>query len=402
MRPFPWLVGALVGVISTASGEGKVPYDFFPLSYWVGPPANEQTPERYAEIAECHFTLVFNGDPDLAHRFGLKCLVADPRVSAAVRNPGAETDPGLDAAVAQWAQHPAFFGFYLKDEPHSRDFPALAHVNQYLLAKAPHSVPYINLFPTYATQEQLGNETYEEHVEQFLTTVKPRVLSYDHYALLKDHDRPDFFLNLEIIRRASLRHGVPFWYILLSTPHGGYRDPSEGDLRWQVYSALAYGAKGLLYFTYWTPAHANYRHGILSPTGERTEHYWMVQRINAEVKHLGPTLLRLTSRAVYHTPPIPEGASAQPEKALVRKVTGGELVLGELTDEAGQQYLFLVNRNHDEPVQVQVTLQPNLAAVSRLSKLTGEHQPLALASSEDGPTFTLQLAPGDGTLLLVR
>ena len=28
-------------------------------------------------------------------------------------------------------------------------------------------------------------------------------------------------------------------------------DPSEAQLRWQAFTALAYGAKGILYFVYW-------------------------------------------------------------------------------------------------------------------------------------------------------
>ena len=32
---------------------------------------------------------------------------------------------------------------------------------------------------------------------------------------------------------------------------GGKRDPTEAQIRWQVFTSLAYGAKGVLYFTNW-------------------------------------------------------------------------------------------------------------------------------------------------------
>lgn len=64
-------------------------------------------------------------------------------------------------------------------------------------------------------------------------------------------DRPEYFENLEIIRRQALRVGVPFWNVILATPHFSYRDPSPADMRWQAYTTLAYGGKGLAYFTYW-------------------------------------------------------------------------------------------------------------------------------------------------------
>eukprot|EP01050_Picozoa_sp_SAG11_P011400 SAG11_NODE_1206_length_5528_cov_20.313502_6_plen_49_part_00 len=30
-------------------------------------------------------------------------------------------------------------------------------------------------------------------------------------------------------------------------------DVSEAELRWQIYTSLAIGARGVLYFCYWTP-----------------------------------------------------------------------------------------------------------------------------------------------------
>ncbi len=50
-------------------------------------------------------------------------------------------------------------------------------------------------------------------------------------------------INLESIRRQALKYNIPFNNIFLSIPHFDYRDPSEADLRWQVFTSLAYGAK---------------------------------------------------------------------------------------------------------------------------------------------------------------
>lgn len=383
--------------------SAQVPYSFFPISYWVGPPAEYSTDERYKEIAECNFTLTFGGDINLSHKHGMKCLVFDDRIFKALAKPGVETDAGIEAAVKDYAKHPAFFGFFLKDEPNSRDFPALAHVNQRLLALDPKGVPYINLFPTYATQEQLGNPTYEEHVEQFLTIVKPKVLSYDHYALLQGRDRPDYFLNMEIIRAKALKYGVPFWFILLSTPHYGYRTPSEGDLRWQVFTALAYGAKGIMYFTYWTVNEKGWGDGIIKSDGTRTERYEIVKAINSEVKALGETLLQLTSRKVYHTTAqTPIGASPPDKNAWVQKVEGGDLVVGELQDAEGKPFLFVTNASHDEAVEATVNLRAKVKAIHEVSKSAGaKPTPLKVRHVGRVASFTLRLSAGDGKLLAI-
>ena len=37
-------------------------------------------------------------------------------------------------------------------------------------------------------------------------------------------------------------------------PFGGHSDQTDAQIRWQIFTSLAYGAKGVLYFCYWSPA----------------------------------------------------------------------------------------------------------------------------------------------------
>ena len=67
----------------------------------------------------------------------------------------------------------------------------------------------MNLFPNYASAEQLGSTTYREHLERFVETCHPTVLSYDHYALMDDGSlRNGYWQNLEQMRGAGLKHGL--------------------------------------------------------------------------------------------------------------------------------------------------------------------------------------------------
>ena len=68
------------------------------------------------------------------------------------------------------------------------------------LLPAPAALPYINLFPNYASPDQLGTVDYAYHVRAYLETVQPPFLSYDHYSLLEAGDRPGYFANLEVVR----------------------------------------------------------------------------------------------------------------------------------------------------------------------------------------------------------
>jgi hypothetical protein len=60
-----------------------------------------------------------------------------------------------------------------------------------------------------------------------------------------------YLRNLASLRSVSLKHGIPFWNFFNTLAYSSHYDPSEGMVRWQAFSSLAYGAKGVLYFMYW-------------------------------------------------------------------------------------------------------------------------------------------------------
>jgi len=341
------------------------------------------------------------GEPNLAHKYGMKCIVLDPRVSAAVDKPGPQTDCGLEEAVRQHACHPAFMGFYLMDEPGAGKFADLAHVNRYLLAKEPNGVPYINLFPTYANEQQLGTKTYEEHVERFMNEVGPRVLSYDHYALMKNGtERADYFRNMEVIRAAGLKYDVPYWFIFLITPHYGYRDPTEGDLRWQIYTALAYGYKGLVYFTYWSVKAEGFGESIIDLKGQRTHRYELAKKLNAEVHAIGPLLAGLRSTSVYHVAvKRPEGTRGPDDRSLVRNAEGGDLVIGELQDAQAGRYLFVTNASPRNAATVRLMLAEGVRVKGEIPR--GREPTEKVVIKGKPPVMSLVLSAGEGRLFKV-
>lgn len=388
-------------LLVTAGSAGT---EEFLISYWQGPPPNEK---GFTEIAEANFNVAMCGGGktalDLAEKNGLKVLLQDRRITA--RNFQQEGfEKNLDAVVADYADHPALWGYYVTDEPNASQFENLAAINRHLLKKDPKHTPFINLFPTYASQEQLGNPTYEEHVSSFIQTVHPRLLSYDHYALVGDGLRPDYFENMEIIRRQALKNKIPFSFILLSVPHFGYRDPTEEDLRWQVNTALAYGARGIMYFTYSSlPDSEQYKEwgdAIIARDGSRTAKYEHVKRINAELKRLAPTLVRLTSTAVYHTRPLPRGTMAIPEGDLVLDVRGGEFVVGHFLSEQGERHTMFVNRSPHAAADATITFSREMK-LEELDRTTGKEQPIALRKETSGLVWEVHFEPGQARLVKV-
>jgi len=382
--------------------------DEFIISYWWGPPVTEDPDRRYAEVAECNFTHAsFPGGGateeqnlailDACQKHGLKFIVNDPRVlQFAPEHP--QFKANLDAIVAAYSGRPALAGYHVADEPGAGAFRQLGAVNRHLLQADPQRLPWINLLPNFVRESILGS-TYEQHVERYLTEVKPRLLCFDHYGLMKDGSMHTmYFENFEIIRRQGLLHETPFGFIFLATPHGAFRNPTGIDLRWQVFNGLAYGARAIFYFTYWTPAPdgANtFHNGIIEQNGTRTEHYEMAKRINAEVRAWAPTLMQLTSTGVYHTGVIPAGCHALADVAGVKLVGNASLVIGTFRHADGADWLIIVNRDFKEIASPTLEFLRPTPALQELSSADGR---LLWTKMKSGG-FPLQLPPGEAKLL---
>ena len=333
---------------------------------------------------------------------GLACFVADPRVNDYdwEKLPAdAELRQRITAATLGIKDHPAALGFFLRDEPNAAMMPGLGRVAALVKEALPNRWSYVNLFPAYASAQQLGTADYETHVRIFLRDFHPSFLSWDNYSLINGEMLDRFYTNLEIIRRLALEAGVPFWNCILGNSHFFYMEPSDATLHLQVYSTLAYGGRGIQYFTYVTPEVGNYRLGALDPFGHRTPTWDMLRRVNLEIQALAPWLIRLTSSGVYHSDPVPEGSRPMSGSHWVEQVSAStadksvaaRYLLGEFKGDDGRPYLMLVNRDLAHSIRFSIKLkQPDLH-IKRISPYTSQE--------EDFVGEMDFLAPGAGILL---
>ncbi len=238
---------------------------------------------------------------------------------------------------------------------------------------------------------QLGTPDYDSYLERFVETCAPPILCYDHYALLEGGGlRGGYFANLEAVRRAGLKHDLPFWNIVLTAAHFNYREPTAADLRFQVYTSLAYGGKGIGYFKYFTPAIGNFRHGPIDQFGHETASWTDLRAVNLQVAKLAPTLLALKSDAVYHFGDLPEGATAATGDALVKAI-GGPMLVGDFTHSDGTRYVLIVNKDVTKSAPCQPAFRTPVSKLDLVSPYSGQAVPF---TGEQ-----IWLAPGQGHLL---
>lgn len=390
---------------------------------WVGVPKSEMKLERYKELVDCGFNVSFPPnlwEPadsetesvnkkylDLCKEAGLLAMLWD----GSIRNPKISMPPkaeelaanekAMDAMIAKYSSHPSLLGYILADEPGNTGFPELAHLNKYLLAKDPKHLPYVNLLPLYAFNPK---STYDEHVTKFLSEVKPAIVSWDHYRQMfgAAGDESTYWENLELMRKRCTAAGVPYNQIILTLKHMGYREVSEVDMRWQVYTSLAFGSRGIQYFTYWfTPglAYAD-APSFIAKDGTRDRKWEFGKKINTRLAKLGPTLTKLVCTGAYCNEPLPPGGVAlDDEGSPIKSIAGGRVVVGCFQSAEGKRYIFPVNRTLKYIVTSRITLDQWTESVSEISQQTGQVE--EAAPLKDG-VLTLQLQPGGGKLFLLN
>jgi hypothetical protein len=224
--------------------------------------------------------------------------------------------------IARVSKHPALYSYHLIDEPSASQFPALGRLVAYLRERDPLHLAYINLFPTYASNEQLGTKgnvitAYKEHLRLYLKQVKPALISYDHYQFRLKGDGDQYFLNLAMIRRAALEAGVPFLNIVQACTWApdAMRIPNSDELRYLVYSTLAYGAQGISYYVY---AHPNHHGSLVGLDGTPGPLYHAVKSYNREFVAIAREVQPLRSLGVYHTSMHERGCEPLPPEAPFR------------------------------------------------------------------------------------
>lgn len=187
--------------------------------------------------------------------------------------------------------------------------------------------------PGYDTKEsdpnykEIMNQVYRKYVETFQTNFRPSFFSYDYYPVeetanliyqgifnnsaqdsskegeIKIGDRN--ITNFEIFKEMSEKYDRPFWKVCqgqsyFSLTSLSYRPiAKEQFLRSDIFLALAFGAKGINYWTYATSVNPEngsecYMSALLDRKGRKTASWYYAKRVNDEIQRYSDIFLNST------------------------------------------------------------------------------------------------------------
>ena len=94
-----------------------------------------------------------------------------------------------------------------------------------------------------------------------------------------------------IMRQVAEENEIPFWTFIQTIGFGlvNRRPQSKADIAFQVYTDLAYGAKGIQHFCYWQPLTSDgngtvFTEAMISKDGQKTDIYEYAQAVNLEIQ----------------------------------------------------------------------------------------------------------------------
>ncbi|MDO4608178.1 MAG: hypothetical protein Q4B40_03190, partial [Clostridia bacterium] len=157
-----------------------------------------------------------------------------------------------------------------------------------------------NLIPITAGSHNWGYQTYEimldMFAEKFMEPFDNPYISVDVYPFHLQVPDSDLYYaaNYEMIAKNAKEYSAETTFILQSSTGNEFESElSEGDMRWQINSAIAYGADNLQYYCYAVPQsfkedgttdEAMYNYCILNPDNTPSQLYYYLQTIHKEIQ----------------------------------------------------------------------------------------------------------------------
>ena len=325
-----------------------------------------------------------------SEKVGLKFILTDHKRLTGNREPSADA---IKSMVDDYSSYKALAGYYIWDEPLPGDYPAVKKMYDAVRSLDPSRLAINPLVPN----------SRPEDVRQFVKEINPSVLSFDHYAVRYDKDDTenpikagdDVYRDLELWSSVSEETGKPLWMYVSTCQWFNVAKPTLAVLSSQVYTALAYGVKGIQYFEskVLTGGKVDFIDAPINPDGSKGSSFEAFKAINMDVNAKAPWLAKMKLVKLMHTAPVPPYTNAFKPGFMGLTGASDKLIVSFHKDRNSKNYMIVVNKdvNYAHDVYLQFSKKTSLVQISEMTQLSGKNNKIS---------FTL--APGGGKLFELK
>lgn len=316
--------------------------------------------------------------------------------------------------MKRYMNYDSFCGLVARDEPDKDGIDMWAKfVETYKQTPvAEYYDLYFNALPQYAGSAMFGMETFQEYATYYLEKLQLDYFSYDYYPFgAEGYVKPEYFESLSEVKILTDAAKVPWWtFIQAGCSFEGKVSqnwPDEGRFQWNVNTALAYGAKGVQYFTLsqpsffldWEDPLGATREGLFGYFNNINEWYYYAKKANKQILSIDHVLMNSNNVGViYHgNSPIPKSTGSEvitenKFRELVG-VSGSDALIG-CFDYYGGTALYVVNNsynNNDARINLFFNGKYGYDVIQR-----------GQSAFVSGNALTLRLDKGEGALVVLR
>lgn len=349
----------------------------------VYPDESEPTYVDFKQAADCGFnvviqnstTAIFEKSLPLIDSVGMKLLMSSGELSA-------YSEERCLQYIEKFKNYPALGGWVVKDEPSYAQLKQYSKRYDYISRIDPDHMAYMNLVGV--TSEYFGGprfSTLQAYLEEVRSECNPSPWSYDFYPISEKKGNTvvnynGFYKALRAYSDMSKKSGVPFWAYCMSSGHRINNNisptPTEAYLRFEAFSALGYGAQGVVYWTYYQrsnvpSANLYYDSALVDHNRKKTKIWYYARNVNMEIKALSDVFLGCRLIDCVHTGKNHyEGTEMCNGKfgPLDRIISGDAGVQLSWLENGGKNYLVVVNHDVKNVQQLSLTFARNVKVES--------------------------------------
>ena len=395
----------------------------------------------FSKLSDCGINLIQQSNLDakeepegqvrmleLADKYGIGVYVRHSDIYGLHRDNLASLEE-MSEIINLYANYPAFAGVDVIDEPGTEywwNTLPQGYISDYVETVERLKKLDIGFGVNAITAGPAAEEMFTKYLTEFCSTLKPQYLCHTNYTF---HDAPDgtndddlhkdmstALWKLDKIRSYAEEYNIPFWRYVAA---GGQMNddgtaydsksyyPNEGQTLWEVNTSLAYGVKGIAWFTLIEPLHFSYaksepyydseRCGLIGVWGNKTQFWYYAQKANEQIEAVDHVLMNAVNKGV-----LVYGKNAKADTSGNEAVISGDS-WRELRDVDGSAMVGCFNYkgksafyvvNYEFQYRQKITLDLldayNLTVIQQ-----------AETSRVKTDSLTLDMEPGEGVLIVV-
>lgn len=335
---------------------------------------------RNMKIAGFNISLALMGDMNLtykalevAKKTGMKIIADCPQT----KNPDS-----IPVYLPKIRNNEALAGYYVTDEPQKKHFEEVKKKCDLIYKYDSIHLPVITLLPMALNPNQTKIQEYRNYLSDFNRIVNLPYFSFDNYPIKsengKTYVKDNFYTNLEIASEVSRKSERPFWAFCLSAAHFNYPTPTKAALQLEAFSALAYGAQALCYYTYILVDSQSIKYSIapVTQTGARTKVWYLCRNNNILIQNLKSVFLGCEVQNVWHTGKnLPVGTkrlNKMPGPFISLKSEDEGVLVSHIKNK-GKNYLVVVSHDILKPQTVEIAKKDNVKRVGNKGNLIADN-----------------------------